>query len=290
MRLDLSEANLTRIRDQSKYEKGLARRQALRSGVRIRDVDLGHESSRRLIATRLTPSVVKTKSVAVFVHGGGTVAGSRYTQLPSLIPLVSRLGFVAYSIEYRLAPEFPYPHAVEDIQQAIAELGGGRHARARSIVLIGASAGGAISISALAREPSSVKRSVLGLMLWAPMLSPFSPAEPQHQKAGITWTAQDNEQAWRMYLGQGASLDGNEVPAFIRTREHFPPTYVDCGSRDVFLPAAREFVRTLGDVGVSTEFKLFAGAVHGFDHLQPNSLCAKRATAERAQWLVRLLR
>ena len=63
-------------------------------GVKISDVHLARNGSHHLTATRLAPMYA-----AVFVHGGGTVAGSRCTQLPSLIRLVSRVGFVAYSIE-----------------------------------------------------------------------------------------------------------------------------------------------------------------------------------------------
>jgi acetyl esterase/lipase len=98
----------------------------------------------------ITPPKLKHKDkVMIFIHGGGWILNSRKTQLPLQTTVASSLGVKVVSIEYRLAPEYPYPAAVNDIVAAykgiIKKYG------AKNTGIFGTSAGGGLTLATLLR-------------------------------------------------------------------------------------------------------------------------------------------
>ena len=82
---------------------------------------------------------------AILVHGGGFDEGSKSTNPRPLFQPLADAGFAWFSIDYRMAPEFRFPQAMEDVNSAIRWVKGNAreyHVDARKIALIGESAGG----------------------------------------------------------------------------------------------------------------------------------------------------
>ncbi|WP_445158945.1 alpha/beta hydrolase fold domain-containing protein [Leifsonia poae] len=139
------------------------------------------------------------------IHGGGMIVGHRSWENGRLIDLVAELGVVAVNVEYRLAPEDPFPAGVEDcyaglvwLSEHAAELG----IDPARIVVMGGSAGGGFSaaVSLLARDRRGPE--LAGQLLLCPMLDNTNTTVSSHQYAGLgTWTREANLLAWGCVLG-----------------------------------------------------------------------------------------
>ena len=114
------------------------------------------------------PSVMESEEILVFFHGGGWVSGTIDTYSRTCAGLANSIGRRVVSVDYRLAPEFPFPTGLEDCYAAVRELNLHReifHTAVPSVVLAGDSAGGnlsaAVSLLAAERGEFSVDKQIL---------------------------------------------------------------------------------------------------------------------------------
>jgi acetyl esterase/lipase len=115
----------------------------------------------------ITPPQLKHENkVMIFIHGGGWILNSRKTQLKFQTDVASSLGVKLVSIEYRLAPEHPYPAAVNDIVAAYKDII--KEYGAENTGLFGTSAGGGLTLSTLLR----LKTDGLSLPVASAAISP----------------------------------------------------------------------------------------------------------------------
>lgn len=232
----------------------------------------------------------------VHLHGGGLVAGSRYDDVVPLLGLAAQVGCAVASVEYRLAPEDPYPAALED---AYAALGWVAANSARlgidpdRIVVEGISAGGglAAALALLARDRGGP--TLAGQMLLCPMLDDRNDTPSAHQMAGAgSWDRGANETAWRAYLGDaagGPEVRGHAAPARETDLTGLPPAFIDVGSAETFRDEAVGYATRLWLGGGTAELHVWPGGFHGFDYLVPEAAVSVDARDARRRWLVRVL-
>lgn len=198
------------------------------------------------------------------IHGGGYVTGSIEREHEAARQFALECGVDVLSVAYRLAPETPYPGALEDCYAALCWLKA--HTGAASAIGIrGNSAGGglAAALALLVRERDGPPIAWLGLIY--PMLDDRTtrrsvPASP-------VWSQPANLYGWRAYLG--ALFDQRHIPATAAPARAddlagLPPTFLAVGALDLFLAENLEFARRLAEAGVPTELHVYAGAYHGF--------------------------
>lgn len=102
----------------------------------------------------ITPRDVRhPDKLMVFIHGGAWVVNSRYAQLGLQCAVADALGLRVVSLEYRLAPEHPYPAALDDIDAAYTELL--KEYRPEDVGIFGSSAGGGLTLATLLRLTAS---------------------------------------------------------------------------------------------------------------------------------------
>ena len=213
-----------------------------------------------------------TLGVYINIHGGGLVGGLPEQGEPTNRQLAADLGCVVVAPAYRLAPEHPYPAALDDCHAAFAwvvrnaaEL---RIDPAR-IVLGGASAGGGLA-AALALQLRDRKLTQPALLLLVfPMLDDRTGSTRQASPfAGeYIWTAPMNHFGWSCYLGHepgGPEVSEYAAPARAATLAGLPPTWIGCGALDLFLDENLEFTRRLAADGVPAELHVYPGAFHAF--------------------------
>ena len=114
------------------------------AGLRT-DIEFGRAGDVVLTLDAHVPDGTGPFPTAIIVHGGGFIAGTKQTYVPPLFEPLSKAGFTWFTINYRLAPQHPFPAAVEDVERAIIWVK--QHAAEykvdpRRIALIGESAGG----------------------------------------------------------------------------------------------------------------------------------------------------
>ena len=210
--------------------------------------------------------------VLVWIHGGGFVLGSAEQDDIQAKTIASRVGCAVVSVEYRLAPEAPFPAPVEDCYAGLRWT----HAQADAygfdagrVAIGGASAGGglAAALGLLARDRGELQ--VAYQLLLVPMLDDrTAAAEEQHPYNGeFVWTPHNNLVGWTALLGRapgGEDVSEYASPARAASLAGLPPTYIASGSLDLFLEEDLEYARRLIRAGVPTELHVYPGAFHGF--------------------------
>lgn len=201
------------------------------------------------------------------MHGGGYVAGSAQREDADMRTLVGRLGCVALSPEYRLAPEAPYPAALRDCHAALVALGAMPQVDPARIAVRGVSAGGglALALGLLAREDQAP--AIAHLHLIYPMLDDRT--GPDCGNGHFVWTAAANRFAWDAQL---ANVDRSAPPAFAvpaRARDltGLPPIFLAVGAIDLFAQEALTIAGRMISAGVSVDLHVYAGAFHGFNQI-----------------------
>ncbi len=210
-------------------------------------------------------------SAVVYFHGGGMILGSVAMWDGPVSRIVSRSGVPFLSVEYRLAPEHPYPTGVEDAHAALTWLH--QHAdelglvRSR-IAVMGNSAGGglAAAVSILARDRGGP--AIARQLLIFPMLDDRTTVTDEHIAPYAAWTYDDNITAWRAILGEraGASdVPAYAAPARVTDTSGLPPAYIETGQLDIFRDEGLRYATRLSVGGVPVEAHLYPGAPHEFD-------------------------
>lgn len=240
----------------------------------------------------LRPRGADATGCLVWLHGGGMIFGSRYDGIDEMADYADAMSMVLVSVEYRLAPETPYPGPVDDGIAAlrwVAENADALGVPIDAVVLAGGSAGGGLAAMAAARLRAEEAPALRGLMLLAPMLDDRNTSDSVRQLPPATiWSREANGFGWRSLLGSDAAA-GSPAPARIADLSGMPQGYIDVGGADGFRDEDAAFALGLSRDGVLVEFHLWAGGYHGFEGMAPAAAVSAAARSARADWLRRLL-
>lgn len=226
----------------------------------------------------------ETRPCIFHIHGGGFVGGSVALLAPFHYPLVQLLECVLVSVEYRLAPETPFPGNVEDCYTALAWV----HTNAEAlgidrqrIGVMGESAGGglAAALALLARDRGEYALSFQHLIY--PMLDDRTciDDDPNPVTGEFIWTRHNNQFGWSSLLGHEPGSDKvSEYAAPARASDvaGLPPTFIAVPTLDLFLEENIRYAHRLMRAGVAVELRVYPGGFHGFD-LHPTAQLAVRA-------------
>ncbi|HJU28517.1 MAG TPA: alpha/beta hydrolase [Candidatus Binataceae bacterium] len=224
----------------------------------------------------------------LWIHGGGYVMGDIDQDDRLMKQLVKRIGCVAVSVDYRLAPENPFPAPVEDCYAALTWLfanAEGLGVEPSRIAIGGASGGGGLAagLALMARDRREVR--VAFQLLIYPMIDDRNVTPASH---AITdprmWNRQSNHLGWRAYLGrEGGGADVSPYAAASRATDlsNLPPTFIPVGALDLFVDENIEYAQRLIQAGVPTELHVYPGAFHGFDLFAPHARVSKQFKADR---------
>ena len=216
------------------------------------------------------------------LHGGGYVAGSAQREDPAMRAVARELGCVVLTPDYRLAPDAPYPAAIDDCESALHWL------RAESTLLSvdtdriavrGSSAGGGLALGLALRMRDGGRGRIAFLQLIYPMLDDRT---GEHPHAGrFVWTSAANRYGWEALLRghDRANPSPYAVPGRARDVAGLPPVFLAVGSIDLFARENLELATRLIDAGVAVELHLYPGAYHGFP-LVADSRVAKALTRD----------
>ncbi|MER6441569.1 alpha/beta hydrolase [Streptomyces sp. NPDC001185] len=227
----------------------------------------------------------------LFFHGGGYIFGHIDLFDGPVSRYVSASGVPMLSVEYRRAPEHPFPTPLEDAYAALrwlhdhaAELG----VDPDRVAVMGDSAGGgmaaALTILARGRGGPGIARQILIM----PMLDDRTVTPDPHIAPYALWSYEDSLTAWPALLGDAAGGTGvppTAAPARLEDATGLPPAYIEVGQIDVFRDEDMAYAMKLSRAGVPVEFHLHPGAPHEFDSIAFASDVARRAIADRIRVL-----
>ncbi|MFE7392363.1 alpha/beta hydrolase [Streptomyces sp. NPDC057582] len=232
-----------------------------------------------------------------YLHGGGMIMGNAWSVLPRLLhELALPLGLAVISVEYRLAPQTPYPGPLEDCWTGL--VWATRHAVDLGLdpnrVIIGgksAGAGLAAALALLTRDRGGPQP--IGQLLLSPMLDDRNNTYSSHQMAGHdTWDRTSNATAWQALLGDRYGADDlppYAAPARATDLTGLPSAYLEVGAAETFRDEVVAYADMIWQAGGSAELHVWPGACHGFDTLAPHAAISHDARNARTRWLRRLL-
>lgn len=233
----------------------------------------------------------------LWIHGGGYVLGTAEMNDPQCASFARDLPALVVSVDYRLAPEHPYPTPLEDCYAALkwlAHEGAAFGADSSRIAIAGASAGGGLcaGLALLARDRGEIP--VRFQLLIYPMLDDRNqtPSSYEVTDRRLIWTREWNVIGWRAYLGcepGSANVPAYAAPARAEQLSGLPATYIMVGTADLFRDENIEYAKRLMQAGVTTELHVYAGAFHGFDSFAPQAWVSQRARGEILTVLQRAL-
>jgi acetyl esterase/lipase len=225
----------------------------------------------------------------LWIHGGGYVLGSPAQDDASCVDFARRLGVTVVAPAYRLAPEHPFPAALDDLYAALRWLHADPGVRRDRVVVAGASAGGglAAALALLARDRGELP--VAFQLLVYPMLDDRTVDRAIDGTHHRLWSAGSNRYGWTAYLGRapgGADVPAYAAPARAGSLVGLPPAWIGVGTFDLFHDEDVAYARRLADAGVPAELEVVPGVFHGFDALHRTAV----ARSFRARQLAALRR
>lgn len=237
-----------------------------------------------------------TLPALLWIHGGGYVLGSveRDDLLATHLAKVAQC--VVVSVEYRLAPEHPFPAPVEDCYAALKWLAthtGELGVAPARIAIGGASAGGGLAagLALLTRDRGEVELAFQ--LLIYPMIDDRNVAPASETLSDtFVWTRENNRMGWQAYLGRepgGADVSPYAAAARASDLTGLAPAYIPVGDLDLFLDESIEYAQRLLAAGVPTELHVYPGGYHGFNGFAPGADIAQRFNNERDEALKRIL-
>ena len=247
------------------------------------------------VGVRVWHNANATGAAMVWIHGGGYLFGSASMDDARLAAWADALGATIVSVEYRLAPEDPFPAALDDCYAALtwlvanaADLG----VDLARVAVGGASAGGGLAagLALLARDRGEIDLAYQ--LLIYPMVDDRN-VTPSSRLDTLIWTRAANLLAWRAYLGEAAGTAGPPAYAAAARADDLsglPPAFVGVGSLDIFRDEDIEYAQRLLAAGVPTELHVYPGATHGFDTMCPGAAVARRCVRDVDDALARALR
>jgi acetyl esterase len=210
--------------------------------------------------------------VAVYCHAGAFVLGNLDTDHRQCVELARRGQCAVVSVDYRLAPENPYPAAVDDAAAVLTwvsanadELG----VDVSRIAVAGSSAGGALAACLAQRSADGSLPAVMFQMLHQPVLDDRVTGSKTEFEATPAFDGPAAELMWRHYLGSTAP-SADSVPARRDQLHDLPTAFITCSDIDPLRDEALDYAVRLLQAGIATELHVFAGTCHGFDSLLPD--------------------
>lgn len=269
------------------------------SGIDIEDRTVAGPAGAPEVPVRIyTPQGLNTPVPGILhIHGGGFVIGNLDSEHGSCLAWCRRLGVVVVSVDYRLAPETPYPGPLEDCYAALAwasSHSAALHIDPTRVAVVGLSAGGGLAAATalLARDRSGpqICFQYLGIpelddRLQTPSMLRFVDTP--------MWNRPNAELSWDFYLGDQYQRGADDVPyhaapARAEDLAGLPPAYISTMEFDPLRDEGVAYAVKLMQAGIATELHSFPGTFHGsslFSHAE----VSKRESTEMFAVLRRAL-
>jgi acetyl esterase len=243
-----------------------------------------------------TPDVRKARGAIYDIHGGGFTVGTAAMNDAANIAMARALGAVVVSVDYRLAPENPFPAPLDDCYAGLVWLA--EHADrlgvdADAIAIHGVSAGGGLcaALALLARDRGGPP--IVFQYLGVPELDDrLGTTSMQSFTDTPLWNLPSAEKSWDAYLGAGArggaDVSPYAAPARATDLSGLPPAYISAMQFDPLRDEDIAYAQALLAAGVTVELHLFPGTFHG-SMLAAHAAVSKREAAEALAVLGRAL-
>tara|TARA_B110000438_G_C15733086_1_gene615065 strand:- start:247 stop:1257 length:1011 start_codon:yes stop_codon:yes gene_type:complete len=221
----------------------------------------------------------------LWIHGGGMVLGSVDMDDADCASVADQHQCVVVSVDYRLAPESPFPAPLHDCYAALkwfAENANGLGASSKRIAIGGASAGGGLAAGTALMARENGGPNLIFQLLVYPMLDHRNETPSSF---GVTdtrvWNRDANLAGWAAYLNGAQPVSPYASPSIADDLSGLPPAYICVGTLDIFIDEDIEYAQRLSQAGVPVELHVYPGAFHGSNGFVAESSLSIRWAADQ---------
>lgn len=256
---------------------------AERTDVKVDEIDMG---GRRALVHR--PEQVGS-GVILHLHGGGLTLGSPESHTRLAAHLAARSGTTVYNLDYRLAPENPFPAGVDDTAAAVTWLLD-QGVPAERIILSGDSGGAALALTTLIDLTREGVRLAGGIFLspWADFRL-TSPSYETNAASDVMCSHPMMVPLRQNYCPTGDYENPRVSPAFAGELVGLPPLIIQASAGEVLVDDARLIARRAEEAGVDVIYREFDGVPHVFQLFAGNLPEADEALQSVGDWTARVL-
>lgn len=264
-------------------------------GVKSEELNItGGKDNRKLKIRVYKPESDNDNLPCIYhIHGGGMIVGSIEEDIAQMSVISKIFHTAVVDVDYRLAPEFPYPTGMEDCYDGLVWVS--HHAKdlhidPSRIGLLGESAGGGLAAAITIKARDNGGPKVLFNALLAPMLDDrnSTPSSRLCKGAWPSWPRELNILAWYALLGDNAgsrNVPPYASPAHARDLRGLPPTYIEVGELEVFRDEDIIYANRLMNSGVPVELHVYPGTFHSSYNVAPKAAISKRTVKNRMDWI-----
>jgi len=237
---------------------------------------------------------LRSEGIIFAIHGGGMVMGSIVDDDANAARLATELATTVIALDYRLAPEHPFPVPVEDCHSVAAWIL--EHGRELGVdldrsIIYGGSAGGGLAIATAMALRDRSDRNFTAIVAPYPMVDHRNTLPSTRRIIDLgAWDRQANIESWAWYLGEvGRNADTKvhpyAAPLHAEDLTDLPPIFIDVGDADLFLDEDIQMVSRLIEAGVSVEFHCYPGAFHACELFAPEATLSKAIWRNRFEFM-----
>ncbi len=232
------------------------------------------------------------------IHGGGMVIGSAKSMQHGPAGMAAALGIPVASVEYRLAPEHPFPAPQEDCLAGLKWLADNAAALGvdpARIGIVGESAGGGLAAATALMARDLGGPALAAQFLVFPMLDHRTGSDSclyaNPATGEFVWTRESNRFGWAALRGDYAADDHRKgwfSPSLAEDLSGLPQTWIGTGSLDLFLDENLDYARRLIAAKVPVELHSYPGAIHAFQAIADSHLAqsfSRDMLGAMARWL-----
>ncbi len=261
-------------------EKGATRYARVPKGISLKT-----DTIRGIKSEWILPIEADPAKLILYIHGGGYVSGSCNDHRGFVAKLAHSIGFNHLLYEYRLAPEYPFPAAVDDSMTVYRYLTEEKGYKPENIILMGESAGGGLVLSlllALKQEGISMPAAAVSISPWTDLTCSGESYRTRNRRS----LAPTN--SWfvfsKHYVGSSDPMNPLISPLF-GNHEGLPPIYINSGTDDELFDDGKSFYLKAREKGVNIQFKAGEGMVHCYPLFSPVFREAKEAMDEINEYI-----
>lgn len=211
---------------------------------------------------RVTPPLERDQRQLLYVFGGGFVQGSPFEDLPITAALAAKTGATVIAPHYPLAPEHPFPAALDHV----TAVGQALLSKNPGTLLAGESAGGNLALCLVHRLRSQAQPVPRAIVALSPVTDLSHEGDSQIADRDPTLPALRPREIRAAYLGKRDAKHPEVSPLYGKFDPSFPPTLVTTGTRDLLLSGCVRLARVMREAGAPIDLRVWEGMWHVFEY------------------------
>lgn len=228
---------------------------------------------------------IQKSPAIIYIHGGWFIAGGFETHDGVVRKLANKTGAAIIFVDYRLAPEHPFPAGLNDCIDTtkwVIENAESLGIDANQIGIIGDSAGGALTASVSTQIGELLKFQIL---IYPAADNQLNTKSWEIYETGPVLNKEGGIQAWKWYHPEGENNPNPlAVPILIKDFKNTPPTLVLIAEHDALRDEGEELAQHMKKVGIPVQTIFYKDMVHGFMHMGEVLNEVQKATNEMAEF------